>query len=308
MLRTAFLSFCCLVGSAGLAFGQATPSITVDSRPSPADTANRVVLALPIASPGAGSYAGAGQSIQQDLVADLTSLTAAHVIAPGSAHAVTDEQAALEQGRQNGAGFVVWGQAQVSGNQMRVTGQLLDVSSGRPLAGLKATAPADNLFPLEDSLAAQVARALPASIGLLVPPPQTQPTGQGTEAAREPAPLPPALSEQSPATEPSNPYYSYTATVPKTYYTYNTYYYPSYWSPYWDYPYVWGGIGFYGGWGLYHGGWYHHGWGDHDWRGGHYGYRGYSGGFRGGYGGGFHGGGFHGGGSAGHGGGGGGHR
>lgn len=303
MLRAAFLSVCGLVGSAGLAVGQATQSITVDGRPASNDATNRVVLTLPIASPGTGSYASAGQSIQQDLVADLTSLTAAHVIAPPSAHAVMDEQAALEQGRQNGAGFVVWGQAQVSGNQMRVTGQLLDVNSGRPLAGLKATAPADNLFPLEDSLAAQVARALPASIGLLVPPPQTQPAVQGTEAAREPAPLPPALSEQSPATESTNPYYSYTATVPQTYYNYNTYYYPSYWSPYWDYPYVWGGIGFYGGWGLYHGGWYHHGWGDHGWYGGRYGgYRGYGGGFRGGYGGGFHGGG-----SAGHAGG-GGHR
>jgi TolB-like protein len=297
MLRAWLIWFCGLLGSATIALGQTAPAITIGDSPRSGERSNRVLLTLPIAAPGSGEYAAAGQSIQQDLVADLTSLTAARVIAPASARPATDEQSALEQGRQNGAEFVVWGQAQVSGNQMRVTGQLLDVGSGRPLAGLKATAPADNLFPLEDSLAAQIARALPAPLGLVTPAPQTQPAPEGVESVPTSAPI------AAPAADSGNPYYSYTATVPQTYYTYNTYYYPGYWSPYWGYPYpyVWGGIGFYGGFWPHHYGWY----GGYPY--GHYGFHGgYGGGFRGGYGGGFHGG-AHGGGFGGHGGG-GGHR
>ncbi|HWE96459.1 MAG TPA: hypothetical protein VG269_21030, partial [Tepidisphaeraceae bacterium] len=297
------VSFAAIWVVAAIAMGQATPAVTVVGNSGQAS--GPVLLTLPIAAPPSGNLAGASQSIQQDLVADLSTLTGARVIAPAGARPATDEQSALEQARQNNAEYVVWGQAQVSGNQMRVTGQLLRVSDSHVLAGLKATAPTDNLFPLEDSLAAQVARALPPPIGLVTPAPQTQPS-EPAPYTSEPQPLP---SVSPPAPDSGNPYYSYTATVPQTYYSYNTYYYPGYWSPYWDYPYVWGGIGFYGGFWPYH----HYGWYGHGWYGGHfyghpygYGYRGgFGGGYRGGSGGGFHGGGaaVHGGGGA-HGGGG----
>lgn len=290
MRRTSVVSFAAVLVVSAIAMGQATPAVTVVG--SSGEASGPVLLTLPIAAPPSGNVPGVSQSIQQDLVADLTTLTGARVIAPSGARPATDEQSALEQARQNNAEFVVWGQAQVSGNQMRVTGQLLRVSDSHVLAGLKATAPTDNLFPLEDSLAAQVARALPPPIGLVTPAPQTQPSEQAPYTS-EPQPLP---SVSTPATDSGNPYYSYTATVPQTYYNYNTYYYPGYWSPYWDYPYVWGGIGFYGGfWPYHHFGWY----GGHYW--GHpfvHGFRGGFGerGFRSGAGGGFHGGGAHGGG------------
>lgn len=290
MNRVVVTSFCAILAVAVFASGQTTPAITVGGSAFSGDSAGRVLLALPIEAPSSGKFADVSQSIQQDLVADLSTLTAARVIAPASARPATNEQSAIDQGRQNNADFVIWGQAQASGNQMRVTGQLLRVSDGHVLAGLKATAPTDNLFPLEDSLAAQVARALPAPIGLVTPPPQTQPAEQGGYTS-QPQPLP---TVSTPATDSGNPYYSYTATVPQTYYSYNTYYSPGYWSPYWDEPYLWGGIGFYGGFWPYHYGWYNHGG-----YGGHffgrpygYGYRGgYGGGFRGGYGGGHGGGG-----------------
>ena len=289
MHRTSILSFASIFVAAAMATAQTRPAVTVAG--SSGEASGPVLLTLPIAAPASGNMAGVPQSIQQDLVADLTTLTGARVIAPAGAQPATDEQAALDQAHQNNAEFVVWGQAQVSGNQMRVTGQLLRVSDSHVLAGLKATAPTDNLFPLEDSLAAQVARALPPPIGLVTPAPQTQPSEQAPYTS-EPQPLP---SASTPATDSGNPYYSYTATVPQTYYSYNTYYYPGYWSPYWDYPYVWGGIGFYGGfWPYHHFGWY----GEHFY-GRPYGY-GYRGGFGGGYHGGFHGGGgaFHGGGGS----------
>lgn len=297
MTRATLTLLCAVVATAAMAKGQSAPAITIDGRAAANDTAGRVVLVLPIAPPPSGGNANVSQSIQQDLVADLTTLTGARVIAPVGAQPATNEQAALDDARQHNADFVVWGQSQVSGTQLRVTGQLLHVSDGHALAGLKATAPVDDLFPLEDSLAAQVAHALPAPIGLVTPPSQTQsPPEQGGSVS--PPPTAPA-----PTADNGNPYYSYTETVPQTYYNYNTYYYPSYWSPYWGYPYwgypyYWGGIGI----GFY-GGYWHHGW-----YGGHfYGHP---------YGFGFHGGGFHTGGFAargggfagGHGGGGGGHR
>lgn len=279
MSRTSVLVFAAALLAATVAMGQTTPSVTVVG--SAGEASGPVLLALPIAAPAAGNLSGGSQSIQQDLVADLTTLTGARVIAPAGARPATDEQSALDQARQNNAEFVVWGQAQVSGSQMRVTGQLLRVSDAHVLAGLKATAPTDNLFPLEDSLAAQVARALPPPIGLVTPVPQTQPSGQAPYTS-EPQP-PPSVS--TPATDSGNPYYSYTATVPQAYYSYNTYYYPGYWSPYWDYPYVWGGIGFYGGfWPYHHFGWY----GGHFY--GHPFVHGFGGAFHGGARGSFHGG------------------
>src|SRR6185312_5250755 len=144
---------------------------------------------LPVSPPPTGDYPWVGKAIQQDLVADLTESTVAQVIAPVSAPQVTDPQAALQAGRQAGATFVLFGQAHTSGELMRVTGELLDVSSGRPLAGLKATAPADDLFPLEDSLAAQALQALPPSLAR---------ANTGPQGAQ---PMPAPYAEQAPVPE-----------------------------------------------------------------------------------------------------------
>lgn len=296
MIRATLTLLCAVLATAAMASGQTEPAITVDGSPVANQAVGRTVLTLPIAPPPTGNYANISQSIQQDMVADLTTLTKARVIAPVGIQPATSAQAALDEARQHNADFVVWGQSQVSGNQLRVTGQVLQVSDGHPLAGIKATAPVDDLFPLEDSLSAQVARALPAPIGLVTPPPQTQSAPQAGTVSQPPAPS----TTAAPAPDNGNPYYSYTETVPQTYYDYNTYYYPGYWSPYWGYwgyPYI--GIGIYGGW-----------WG-HGWYGGHYWGRPYGGFYGRGYGG-FRAGGFaaRGGGFAGGhgGGGGGGHR
>jgi TolB-like protein len=226
------------------------------------------VLVLPIAAPPGGAYASLGRGIQQDMAADLTTMTHGRVIAPAAAPGAVDEQSALETGRRESARFVVWGAAQVSGDQLRVTGQVLDTSSGQPLAALKATAPLDNLFPLEDSLAAQAARALPPPVGIAQAP-QTQPAPQAPVEPYAAQPLPQTGAEPYVSVSPGEaaaPYYSYTEELPPTYYTYNQYYaYPGYWAyPYWG---LYGGIGFgYGG-----GFWpHHHGWYDHGWYGSRY--------------------------------------
>jgi len=231
--------------------------------------ANSVLLVLPITAPAQPDQAWMGRAIQQDLVADLSQMSTARVISPSTMSPANDEQSALDQARMAGAGFAVYAQAQVSGNQLRVTGEVLDVTAGKPIGSLKATAPTTNLFPLEDSLAAQTVHALPYPLGMAGAPQPPQPSYSSQSVPQTPQYSP----VQVPTETAASPYYSYTEVVPPTYYSYNPYYY-SY--PYWGYPYYgpyWGGV--YLGFGGY--------WGGHYWHGGygHYGY-GRGGGFRGG--------------------------
>jgi TolB-like protein len=276
------------------AWGQTSAIPSLPNTPLPAvHVGEPVVLVLPLAQPGNASTASEVNSIQRDMAADLTQMIRARVIAPTDARPAGDDREALDEGQRFNASYVVYGTWQQAGDQMRVTGQVLDVAAGRSLAALKATAPLDNLFPLEDSLAAQAAGALPAPIGIPTAP-QTQPAE--ASAGYAPQPLPTNVDEaraevQPPATQPyytitsdasnaqvnapanapassglfasappandGSPYYSYTESLPPTYYTYNTYYYPSYPYTYWGYPYYWGGIGI----GLgYYGGFHHYGW------------------------------------------------
>ena len=268
---------------------------------------NSVVLVLPIAPPADPNMKWVAQGIQQDLVADLTQLTTARVVAPTGARPALDEQSALDQGRQFDAGFVLFGQSQVSNGQLRVTGQLMDTSTARPLAAVKATAPTDNLFPLEDSLAAQTAQALPPPLGMARVAPATQPAyasaeppagspytseplpttadpqQQYSQAPQSQAPQTQVPPEQSYIPAGDSPYYSYTESAPPVYYQYNNYYVPYYWGyPYGSYyPYVGVGVGF-GYWGGYGRPWYHPYYGyRYGYRGGYYG--GYRGGLRGPY-------------------------
>ena len=189
----------------------------------PGSISGSTILVLPI-EPPSGSYGWVGRAIQQDLLVDLTQMTRAHVIAPASPLAA-DNDAALRAGRDAGANYVVFGTAQSSGAQLRVTGQVLDAATGQTLTNLKATAPMDDLFPLEDALAIQAARSLPG-----VNMPATAPAGSA------PQPLPtiinqqPYVSEATPAPQYEyGPDYGYGPYVYGPYpYDYPGYYYPGY--------------------------------------------------------------------------------
>ena len=85
-------------------------------------------------------------------------------IAPTTAPAAADESSALATARELKAAAVVFGQAQLMGKQIRLTGQVLDVVTGKSLGSMKATGPIDDLFRLEDTLAQQTLDALPDSV------------------------------------------------------------------------------------------------------------------------------------------------
>jgi TolB-like protein len=130
----------------------------------PAAGRTRAVLVLPFSAPSSGKFNWIGQSIREDLLADLTPHVRGNVLAPADAAPAPDPRSALDAARRRDASIVVFGNAEAIGEQVRITGQVLDVASGSALAGLKATGPGDNLFGLQDALAAQVVRAIPHNL------------------------------------------------------------------------------------------------------------------------------------------------
>jgi len=250
------------------------------------------VLLLPIAAPS-GSYNWVGRAIQQDVEVDLAQMGIARVIAPASGPQADDADAALKAARESGASHVVYATAQVSGSQIRVTGQVLDASDGHVLSPIKMTAPADNLFPLEDGLSAQIAQALPGGPEAMASAAQAQ--NQATQPANKPMPTvvygQPSSSTNTAVQTPQ--YYTSTDNTPHTTNTYvytqpydYDYGYPySYGYPYYGYPGVYiGGFGFYGGhyYNHYRSGGYYRGGGFRGGLHGGIGFRGGSGGFHGG--------------------------
>lgn len=174
-----------------------------------------------------------GRSVEQSVLADLT------VSAPGRVMDVEtsapDAAAALDAAQKNGARYVVFGSYATIGNDVRVTGQILDVTSGKSVSAIKATGPSNQLFPLEDELAAQIRNRL-----ALNPTP-----GPGDQ---NPAEVQAQMAPLTVQPEPANPYLQAYGNVaapagePQTDYNYY------YGQPY-NFPYFYGGWGW--GWGVW---------------------------------------------------------
>lgn len=168
MSRLPLMSAAVLAGLSGLV----VPHAKADA-PAP-DT--RQILVLPFSSPSGANEAWVGKAVQQDLLTDLTQGTTARVSAPARATAASDSDEALKAGRDAGASIVIYGQAQNTGKDVRLSGQVLDVSTAKVIGALKATGGSDDLFHLEDALAGQVLMALPKEL-------LTGPTLQGVQNA-----------------------------------------------------------------------------------------------------------------------------
>ena len=94
----------------------------------------------------------------------------------------TDATAALDAAHKNGARYVVFGSYASIGNDVRVTGQVLDVNTGKSVSAIKATGRSDQLFTLEDELAAQIRNRL----GLNPAPAPTDQNSVEAQAQMEP--------------------------------------------------------------------------------------------------------------------------
>lgn len=156
-------------------------------------TASGKLLVLPFNAMNQNEYQPwLGRSIQQSLVADLLAAAPGRVLS--SETPAADDAAALDVGRKLGAQYVVRGDFASVGGDVRITGQVLDVTSGKPVTAIKATGPSSNVFAMEDDLTAQVRRRLSL-------------TARSSGAvARVDTTVPPMQALQAPPQPPVDPY------------------------------------------------------------------------------------------------------
>jgi TolB-like protein len=129
-----------------------------------------------------------GRAVQQSLLSEAVRLRIVQAITPKEEtltnHSTTDQSVAQEMGKESGADYVVFGSYQTLEKELRLTGSILDVGSGKIIGGLKATGAVRDLFGLQDQLAEQMKRQLvnlyapPATLPAManVAPPSTPPT------------------------------------------------------------------------------------------------------------------------------------
>jgi len=153
MWRLLFLS-AITVGISSYARAQAT-------EPKDADATTIVILRFE--TPGDnGDWIG--RAAQEDLATELTRDTSARVKAPFDSKAVSDLDSAIKRGQDAHATHIVFGQAQSMDGTVRLSGQVVDVATKKPLGTLKITGPRLSLFDLEDALARQVCAVLPQQV------------------------------------------------------------------------------------------------------------------------------------------------
>jgi TolB-like protein len=224
------------------------------------------VLVLPFEQLGKtpAGYEWVGPAIQQNLVAELTRTPRPLDPITGTAAApVYAQRPAIEAGRAAGARYVAYGVFQIFDQNLRLTGEVIDVATGKAVGSLKSTGTVRDLFAMEDTIATQAKRLLsPVSAGagqaggavaanpaLPLAIPATQGAGQQQVTAQQ---------QQQQQRQPYNPVPNQQGNRYGT--QNNTYvYYPSQ-APYYAYPAygygypAYGYGGYYGGWGYSYGG------------------------------------------------------
>ena len=174
------------------------------ARPSPDQTRERIAI-LPFENiSGASADAWIGAGIAETLAADLHGETGFDLIGQALVSDVVGETdfeadawaagAGLEVGRRLGARWVIRGAYQRIGDQLRLTGQLVDVTTGEVASSAKVDGDIDDLFALQDRFATELitgARGASRSASGRKPVERTQPpvvTGSASETSPQPSP------------------------------------------------------------------------------------------------------------------------
>jgi TolB-like protein len=140
------------------------------------------VLLLPFDSVGPGEKQWIAKALQQNLLAELSRINSVEPVAGDRSAANLD--AAVKAAQDAGAEFVVFGSYQSIEGDLRMTGQVVDISKKQAVAGLKSTGSQRDLFGMEDVIASQIKRALPQPVAEARPEMLKQPP------AAPPAPAP----------------------------------------------------------------------------------------------------------------------
>jgi TolB-like protein len=141
----------------------ALPITAMAGNPEPTTApATRIsVMLLPFNAVGqSGESNWISQAIDEDLSHDLARNSAIRVVRPSTTQPLKDGDG-LTAARGANADRLVSGSYQVVDNQLRVTGEVIDVKQTQSIAQIKATGPVRNLFQLEDELSMQLWHILP---------------------------------------------------------------------------------------------------------------------------------------------------
>jgi TolB-like protein len=129
--------------------------------PATAPAASTNVLLVPFRAVGpAGDRDWISQAVDEDLSHDLSRNTAIHLIRPSTTQPLSPADA-LAAARSAGADQLIDGSYQLAGDQLRITGEVVNVNDGKPIAQIKATGTERELFNMEDALATQLWHTLP---------------------------------------------------------------------------------------------------------------------------------------------------
>ena len=135
------------------------------------------VLVLPFDAVGDSAKPWIAKALQQNLSAELSRLSSVQHLT--GEHPAADVDAAVKAAADAKADYVVFGSYQTVENDLRLTGQVVDVAKKEPVAGLKATGSMRDLFGLEDVIANQVKRSLPQPVAQAGPDMLQQPPAGG---------------------------------------------------------------------------------------------------------------------------------
>ena len=220
-----------LAAFGGIGYAQAVVTGQAVERESP-DRSPRTVAIIPFANiSGQPDDDWIGAGIAETLAAEFPGPSAFDVIGPAlvaetirvasvDGTGPAEHAIALEVGRRLGARWVVSGGYQRLGDQLRITGRLVDVTTRTIVRAAKVDGAIDDLFTLQDRLATELingtgrdpgrAAARPASRARPTSPPLAD-AGRATDEGvwplsppiRRSAPMPPAAAVAAPPTAPS---------------------------------------------------------------------------------------------------------
>jgi TolB-like protein len=131
------------------------PPTTAPSQPHTIEAPPQMMV-YPFSSIGdAGSQQWIGQAIQQSLLVQVSQPRALAWTIPATQPASATNDPATAAAKA-GAGLAVFGSFQISGENVRITGQVVHVASGQVIGALSATGAVRDLFKLEDTLGTQL--------------------------------------------------------------------------------------------------------------------------------------------------------
>ena len=99
-----------------------------------------------------------GKGVQENLIADLGRSGAYSPLAFQGQVVVEDNAAAVRLAKNANTALVIRGAAQMVGDQVRITAQVIDANSGETIRTASVTGPTGDMLKLEDQLSAQLVR------------------------------------------------------------------------------------------------------------------------------------------------------